>query len=52
MGLFTALVMDKDTKPDMSELNLPHLIANRHVMFMNRKAGSSSAIKPPMAKEL
>lgn len=31
---------------------LPVLIANRHVLFLNSKAGSSSNIKPPMALEL
>ncbi len=29
-----------------------HLVANNHILFMNRKAGSSSEIKPPMAKDL
>lgn len=31
---------------------LPVIIANRHVLFMNKKASSSSDIKPPMALEL
>lgn len=53
MGLFTALYNEeKEVKPDMREINLPHLIANRHVLFMNKKASSSSDIKPPMAKDL
>ena len=33
-------------------LNYPHIIPNRHVLFMDTKASSSSAIKPPMADEL
>lgn len=53
MGMFTVLYRDNpNEKPDMSKINLPHLIANRHVLFMNKKASSSSEIKPPMAKDL
>lgn len=38
--------------PEDGELVLPHLIANNHVLFMDKKASSSGNIKPPMAKEL
>lgn len=38
--------------PDDGELILPHLIANNHVLFMDKKASSSGNIKPPMAKDL
>jgi methionyl-tRNA synthetase len=38
--------------PEDGELTLPHLIANNHVLFMDKKASSSGYIKPPMAKEL
>ncbi len=38
--------------PDDGELTLPHLIANNHVLFLDKKASSSGSIKPPMAKEL
>lgn len=31
---------------------LPQLIANRHILFMDKKASSSSEIKPPMANDL
>ena len=41
MGLFQSL-----------GINYPHIIPNRHVLFMDTKASSSSAIKPPMADEL
>ncbi len=41
MGIFTGL-----------KYQLPHIIANRHVLFMDTKASSSSEIKPPMADEL
>ncbi|MCR3759422.1 class I tRNA ligase family protein [Clostridium felsineum] len=46
MGMFQALAKG-DTK-----INLPHIIPNRHILFMDTKASSSSAIKPPMADEL
>lgn len=52
MGLFTGLKMPKTEKPNMEIINLPHIIANRHVLFMDTKASSSSEIKPPMANEL
>lgn len=53
MGLFMAL-QDEDSKvtPDDGQLQLPHLIANNHILFLDKKASSSSEIKPPMAKEL
>lgn len=38
--------------PEAGELILPNLIANNHVLFMDKKASSSGSIKPPMAKEL
>lgn len=37
---------------DISPMNFPHLVANHHILFMNEKASSSGAIKPPMAHEL
>lgn len=37
---------------DAGELQQSTLIANYHVLFMNKKASSSGAIKPPMAIEL
>lgn len=53
MGVFMAL-QDDDSKitPDDGQLQLPHLIANNHILFLDKKASSSSDIKPPMAKEL
>ncbi|MGL4849255.1 MAG: class I tRNA ligase family protein [Clostridium sp.] len=41
MGIFNAL-----------KVELPHVIPNRHILFMDTKASSSSEIKPPMADEL
>ncbi len=34
------------------ELQPPLLVANRHVLFLDRKASSSGKVKPPMASEL
>ena len=42
MGIFHAL----------GNVKAPHIIPNRHILFMDTKASSSSAIKPPMADEL
>lgn len=42
MGIFNAL----------GNVKYPHIIPNRHILFMDSKASSSSEIKPPMAKEL
>lgn len=49
MALFHALgFRDEENDRDV----LPHLIANRHVLFLDKKASSSGNIKPPMAREL
>jgi methionyl-tRNA synthetase len=52
-ALFMALlsINNKDTL-DIENINLPHLIANNHLLFMDKKASSSSDIKPPMANDL
>lgn len=34
------------------ELRLTHIIANRHLLFLDKKASSSGKVKPPMAREL
>lgn len=46
MGMFNHLPVNGES------LKLPHIIANRHILFMDTKASSSSEIKPPMADEL
>lgn len=53
MAMFMAM-QEQDPKiiPSDGELTLPNLIANNHVLFMDKKASSSSEIKPPMAEEL
>lgn len=36
----------------LGNIRTPHIVPNRHILFMDTKASSSSAIKPPMADEL
>ena len=46
---------ESDTKtadPDDGELQLPTIIANHHILFLDKKASSSGAVKPPMAADL
>ncbi len=43
---------DKSDIYDWENTNFPHIVANKHLLFMNKKASSSSEIKPPMAKDL
>ena len=38
--------------PKDGELQLTNLIASKHLLFLDKKASSSSDIKPPMAREL
>lgn len=53
MAMFMALRgINSDDKADFENINLPHLIANNHLLFMDKKASSSGSIKPPMAGEL
>lgn len=34
------------------ELRLTRIIANRHILFLDKKASSSGAVKPPMGRDL
>jgi methionyl-tRNA synthetase len=34
------------------ELQIPELVVNNHVLFLNKKASSSGEVKPPTAKDL
>lgn len=46
---------DKDEKtafPDNGELQMPVIVANHHILFLDKKASSSGAVKPPMADDL
>lgn len=38
--------------PAEGQLTLPTLVANNHILFLNKKASSSGTVKPPMAEEL
>lgn len=40
------------TDPDEGELQLTTIVADHHILFLDKKASSSGAIKPPMAAEL
>lgn len=40
------------SKPADGQLKMPTLVANNHILFLNKKASSSGAVKPPMAEEL
>ena len=51
-GLFTGLQIPKGEMPDIEKIHLSHIIANRHLLYMDTKASSSSDIKPPTADEL
>ena len=43
---------DKTASPEEGELQLPTIIANHHILFLDKKASSSGAVKPPMADDL
>lgn len=51
-GLFTGLQVPMEESPDMEKVRLSHIIVNRHLLYMDTKASSSSELKPPMADEL
>ncbi|MFZ2958884.1 MAG: class I tRNA ligase family protein [Candidatus Ozemobacteraceae bacterium] len=38
--------------PPQGQMQLPELVVNNHILFFDKKASSSGAIKPPMAHEL
>lgn len=52
MAILMGLKYPYSQNVDQDNMNFPHLIANRHILFMDSKASSSSEIKPPMASEL
>ncbi|MBQ4165852.1 MAG: class I tRNA ligase family protein, partial [Oscillospiraceae bacterium] len=43
---------EKTAAPDEGELQLPIIVANHHILFLDKKASSSGAVKPPMADDL
>ncbi|MDD4642742.1 MAG: class I tRNA ligase family protein [Erysipelotrichaceae bacterium] len=54
MAMFMATQGKSDLSiyPENGQLTLTNLVANHHILFLDKKASSSSAIKPPMAKDL
>ena len=40
------------TDPVNGQLTLSTLVANHHILFLDKKASSSGAVKPPMAEDL
>lgn len=53
MAMFMALNDDNPTvNPEEGQLQLPSLIANNHILFLDKKASSSGNVKPPSAREL
>lgn len=50
MALFNALY--SNDAQSLTNIKLPNVISNCHLLFMDKKAGSSSLIKPPMAEDL
>lgn len=52
MGLFMALQDSPSVTPEDGEMQLPHIMANHHLLYMDKKVSSSSALKPPMAREI
>ena len=43
---------DLSIHPEKGQLCLPTLVANHHILFLDKKASSSGAVKPPMAADL
>lgn len=43
---------EKTAFPADGELQLPVIVANHHILFLDKKASSSGAVKPPMADDL
>ncbi|MBO6140415.1 MAG: class I tRNA ligase family protein [Ruminococcus sp.] len=43
---------DKTASPKDGELQMPIICANHHILFLDKKASSSGAVKPPMADDL
>ena len=43
---------EKVSNPPEGELQMPVIVANHHILFLDKKASSSGAVKPPMADDL
>ena len=42
----------KTADPEDGELQMPIIVANHHILFLDKKASSSGQVKPPMADDL
>lgn len=42
----------KTSNPPDGELQMPVIVANHHILFLDKKASSSGNVKPPMADDL
>ena len=52
MAILIGLKIAKGEDVNINDIKLPHIVPNKHILFMDKKASSSSDIKPPMADEL
>ncbi len=53
MAMFLGMQADRPAvDPPEGELRLTRIVANRHILFLDKKASSSGAVKPPLAKDL
>ena len=52
MAMLMGLKTPKNEEVEMDKIHFPHIISNKHILFMDKKASSSSEVKPPMADEL
>lgn len=52
MSILIGLKISKGEDVNINNIKLPHIVPNKHILFMDKKASSSSDIKPPMADEL
>lgn len=43
---------EKSSVPSDGELQMPVIVANHHILFLDKKASSSGDVKPPMADDL
>ena len=43
---------EKVSNPPEGELQMPVIVANHHILFLDKKASSSGSVKPPMADDL
>jgi methionyl-tRNA synthetase len=53
MAMFMGLQGENPSfPPQEGQMQIPELIVNNHILFLNKKASSSGEVKPPMAGDL